>query len=89
MLQAGWLLFVSIAPMIGPVRLPVDFSGRWVIVSGEEGPDALIRVMNPMWARALRDQCRDAGIAFFMKQMTGTIPIPGDLLIRQFPRIAA
>jgi len=84
--ERGWLVFVSIAPMIGPVRLPHDFMGRWVIVSGEEGPDALIRIMNPNWARAVRDQCHAAGIPFFMKQMTGTIPIPSDLLVRQFPR---
>ena len=55
----------------------------WVIVGGESGHDA--RPMAPEWARALRDQCKAAGIAFFMKQMTKKAPIPGDLLVRQLP----
>lgn len=38
----------------------------WVIVGGESGPAA--RVMNPAWARSLRDQCVGAGVAFFFKQ---------------------
>jgi protein gp37 len=85
--ERGWLVFVSIAPMLGPVRLPDDFAGRWVIVSGEQGPHQHIRDMNPSWARAVRDQCAAAGVPFFMKQMAGKRPIPPDLLIREFPRI--
>lgn len=38
----------------------------WVIAGGESGPGA--RPMHPDWARALRDQCVDAGVPFFMKQ---------------------
>lgn len=38
----------------------------WVICGGESGRNA--RPMHPDWARSLRDQCRDAGVAFFMKQ---------------------
>jgi protein gp37 len=38
--EAGWIVFVSVAPMLGPVVLPPDFlahRGRvWVIASGEE-----------------------------------------------------
>lgn len=55
----------------------------WVICGGESGSNA--RTMNPDWARSIRDQCRAAGVAFFMKQMTKKAPIPDDLLIRQFP----
>ena len=59
----------------------------WVIVGGESGPKA--RPMNPTWARVIRDQCQDAGVAFFMKQMGGLRkpfdPIPEDLMIREFP----
>jgi protein gp37 len=81
--ERGWLIFVSIAPMIGPVVLREDFLrlGRWVIVNGEEGPHRDIRPMKASWARAVRDQCRDAGIAFFMKQLSGKAPIPPDLQI--------
>lgn len=38
----------------------------WVISGGESGPNA--RPMHPDWARALRDQCHDAGVAYFFKQ---------------------
>ena len=59
----------------------------WVIVGGESGPKA--RPMNHTWARVIRDQCQDAGVAFFMKQMGGLRkpfdPIPEDLMIREFP----
>jgi protein gp37 len=41
--------------------------------------------MHPNWARAVRDQCRKAGIPFFMKQMAKGAPIPPDLQIREFP----
>ena len=37
-----------------------------VIAGGESGPGA--RPMHPDWARSLRDQCHDAGIAYFHKQ---------------------
>lgn len=37
-----------------------------VIVGGESGPGA--RPMHPDWARALRDQCVAAGVAFHFKQ---------------------
>lgn len=39
---------------------------NWVIVGGESGPGA--RPMHPDWARSIRDQCADAGVAFFFKQ---------------------
>jgi protein gp37 len=86
---AGWTIFVSVAPMIEPVQLPDDFLalGRWVIVSGEQGPHHDCRPMDLEWARALRDQCASAGIAFYMKQLSMKQPIPPDLLIRQFPAI--
>jgi protein gp37 len=89
--DAGWFIFVSIAPMIGPMTLPPDFlalgNRTWVIVAGEQGKHALCRDMDPRWARAIRDQCRAAAIPFFMKQMARKEPIPPDLLIRQFPSV--
>jgi len=39
---------------------------HWVIVGGESGHGA--RMMHPDWARAVRDQCQAAGVAFFFKQ---------------------
>jgi protein gp37 len=64
--QAGWRVFVSVAPMIGPVVLPDDFLALgprvWVIVAGEQGPHDRCRNMDPDWARTIRDQCKKAGV---------------------------
>jgi protein gp37 len=85
--ELGYTVFVSVAPMLGPVRLPPDFlrHGRrvWAIASGEQGRDP--RCMDANWARALRDQCAAAGVPFFLLQMAGRKPIPADLFVRQFP----
>lgn len=78
-----------------PPRLPhiPDWVARlnWVICGGESGPGA--RPMHPEWAMSLRDQCREATVSFFMKQMenggklTSEISsFPADLQIRQFPK---
>lgn len=42
-----------------------------VIAGGENGP----RPMHPAWARALRDQCAGAGVAFHFKQWGSWVPI--------------
>jgi protein gp37 len=64
---------------------------HWVIVGGESGPGA--RDFHEYWAEELRDQCANAGTAFFMKQMSGVRkplpPIPEDLMVREFPRLTA
>jgi protein gp37 len=61
--------FVSVEPLLGPIaRLPLR-GVHWVIVGGESGHRA--REMSPDWARSIRDQCRDAGVAFFFKQWGG------------------
>jgi protein gp37 len=39
----------------------------WIIVGGESGPSA--RPFNVDWARSLRDQCREAQVAFYLKQL--------------------
>ncbi len=41
----------------------------WTIIGGESGPDA--RSMNPDWVTDIRDQCQNAGVAFFFKQLGG------------------
>lgn len=62
----------------------------WVIVGGESGPGA--RPMSPDWARSIRDQCEEAGVALFVKQMGGSrdkrgelFDLPDDLRIREVP----
>lgn len=76
--------FASIEPMLGPVILDSN-APDWIICGGESGPHA--RMMDPQWARDLRDASARFGRAFFMKQMTGKKPIPPDLMVRQFPRV--
>ena len=44
----------------------------WVVVGGESGPEA--RPMHSGWARALRDQCVEAGVPFFFKQWGEWLP---------------
>lgn len=39
---------------------------HWVIMGGESGHKAV--PMHPAWARAMRDQCKAAGVPFFFKQ---------------------
>jgi protein gp37 len=90
--------FLSCEPLLGPIQLGVSFVGgsfalydygepgskfHWVIAGGESGPRA--RPLHPDWARSLRDQCKAAGVPFFMKQMTKKTPIPEDLFVREFP----
>ena len=79
--------FLSCEPLLERVWLPsLDtywHSLKWIICGGESGPGA--REMNPDWARSLRDECAEMGIAFFLKQMTKKAPIPADLMVRQFP----
>jgi protein gp37 len=58
--------FISAEPLLGPLG-ELDLTGiHWVIVGGESGPD--FRPMEAEWARAIRDQCLKAGVAFFFKQ---------------------
>ena len=44
----------------------------WVIVGGESGPKR--RPFDPDWARTIRDQCEQAGCAFFYKQGSALRP---------------
>lgn len=77
--------FISYEPALSSLTLEPSngLPPDWVICGGETGPEA--RLMDPDWARRMRDQCRDLGATFFMKQMTGKAPIPADLMVRQFP----
>lgn len=81
------LHFISYEPAIGPLDITQGDSGSavpdWIICGGESGAGA--RMMDPAWARSLRDQCDFMGVKFFMKQMTAKKPIPNDLQVRQFP----
>ena len=67
--------FLSIEPLIGPIGR-LNLAGiDWVIAGGESGPQA--RPMKLEWARDVRDQCRESGVAFFFKQWGGLRPKSG------------
>jgi protein gp37 len=89
--EAGWFVFASLSPLIAAIALPQDFLdlGRWVIVNGEceQTTPEDCRPMEADWARALLDQCRAAGIPFFMRNMHSGAYVPPDLHIRQFPSV--
>jgi protein gp37 len=87
--ENGWLVFVSIAPLLSAVTLPDDFLklAKWVIAGGEQGASKDCRDLNLESARRIRDQCANAGVPFFFKQMSRKAPVPIDLMIRQFPRV--
>ena len=61
--------FLSLEPLLGPLR-KLDLTGiDWVIAGGESGPGA--RPVESDWIRNIRDQCSEAGVAFHFKQWGG------------------
>jgi protein gp37 len=81
--------FLSCEPLLGPLRLfgtggaagSPAAAGRldWVIVGGESGRHA--RPFDVSWARSIVAQCREAGVACFVKQL-GARPTQGELPLR-------
>ena len=62
--------FLSVEPMLGPIRGGLDLHGLdWVIVGGESGAKA--RPIQREWIDSLRAECGAAGVAFFFKQWGG------------------
>ena len=94
--------FVSVEPLLSKVDLGswLQETLSWVIIGGESGPQA--RKMGISWARSLKDQCRDAGVPTFVKQLGShwakrsgakdskggdASEWPPELNVRQFPLI--
>lgn len=71
--------FVSVEPMLEKMHLLsyMDSGLSWVICGCESGPKS--RPTPHDWVRALRDQCQEDGVPFFLKQLRanedGTGPI--------------
>lgn len=71
--------FISAEPLLGPLE-SMNLEGiDWVIGGGESGRGH--RPCDPAWARSLRDQCVEAGVAFFWKQWGGFTPKSGGRLL--------
>jgi protein gp37 len=61
--------FLSLEPLLGSLG-KLNLRGiDWAIVGGESGPGA--RSVDPSWVTEIRDQCVNAGVAFFFKQWGG------------------
>jgi protein gp37 len=89
--EVGWFVYVALSPLLESVTLPPDFLalGKWVVVYGEcnRWEPERCRPMEADWARVIREQCRAAGIPFFIRGMhTGTC-VPPDLHVRDFPSV--
>lgn len=86
------LRFISFEPLLGPVETDLTGFG-WAIVGSESGPGA--RHMDEAWAQAIVDQCRPAGVAAFVKQLSSGRPkaikdfeqFPEGLRVREFPNV--
>jgi len=70
--------FLSCEPLLGPLELDLTHV-HWVIVGGESGLG--YRPLDLEWARRIRDQCMEAGVAFFFKQIGGRTPKAGGRLL--------
>jgi protein gp37 len=55
----------------------------WVICGGESGPGR--RPMDLEWARSVRYDCRYHDVPYFFKQVDKVLPVPPDLMVREFP----
>ena len=71
--------FLSIEPLLGPIRKLSLRGIDWVIVGGESGPHC--RAVDAEWVRSLRDQCVNADVPFFFKQWGGFFPKAGGRLL--------
>jgi protein gp37 len=61
--------FLSLEPLLGPLK-SLNLTGiDWVIAGGESGPGA--RPMDASWVLDIRDQCQKAHVPFFFKQWGG------------------
>lgn len=83
------VLGMSMEPLLGPVQLqPVIRDGQfenhqginldWVIIGGESGPGA--RSCRPEWIRPIIEQCREAGVPVFLKQLGANVVTRNDLI---------
>jgi protein gp37 len=65
----AFIKFLSLEPLIGPLKDLNLYNIDWVIVGGESGPKA--RPMKKEWALDIKDQCDKADVKFFFKQWGG------------------
>jgi protein gp37 len=67
--------FLSLEPLLGPLRALDLTDIHWVIVGGESGPRS--RPVRKTWVRDIRTICNQSGVPFFFKQWGGRTPKAG------------
>jgi protein gp37 len=65
----AFVKLLSLEPLMAPMPRLKLRGIDWVIVGGESGPGA--RPIREDWVLDIRDQCRNAGVAFYFKQWGG------------------
>lgn len=65
----AFVKFLSLEPLIGPIKDLNLYNIDWVIAGGESGPKA--RPMKKEWVLDVKDQCIRADVKFFFKQWGG------------------
>ncbi|MER7015312.1 DUF5131 family protein [Saccharopolyspora sp. NPDC000359] len=75
--------FVWAQPLVGPLDLGQAAQALdWLLLGGDIGPAS--RPLQPAWARALRDQCTAAGVAFHFIGWGSWAPVrPPERLVGQ------
>jgi protein gp37 len=77
--------FISYEPALGEIDLRPYLHGLdWVIAGGESGKNR--RPYKIEWFEKVMEQCKSAGVPFFMKQLDKIEPIPEHLMVREFPK---
>ena len=82
--------FLSVEPQLDDIDFTAKMSNGkmliesvdWIIQGGESGHGR--RPFDIEWGRKLRDLCLEKGVPYFFKQIDKKLPIPEDLLVRQF-----
>lgn len=85
LLEVNGLRFLSVEPQLDDLSLIKWLpSGNihWVIQGGESGNGR--RPFNLEWGRKLKIECNLSNVPFFFKQVDKVLPIPEDLMVREF-----
>jgi protein gp37 len=86
--------FISVEPQLDAIDLTIKMKNSeftlieavdWIINGGESGANR--RPFDTDWGRVLRDQSNENSVPFFFKQVDKKLPIPEDLMVREFPKI--
>lgn len=74
------VMWWSLEPLLRPIVMGFDgyaHKPAWCVVGGESGlPSEPTRPMHPAWARSVRDECIQAGVAYHFKQCGEWVEVP-------------